>query len=205
MPALTRALESGLRHFIYSVAKLPETASPKLSVAINEASNLHVARTFFALSLLTARDRDPVVNAEACIHMWYSARMPRALRDHIQSVVRENIGGGLDDVASISAAQGALPTQLCRLTWSLTNLAVTVELRQSQWAAIRDHSAPCKGLGLTEALVLRYIDTRRCSESQCRFLARMTRARALGLMKWRDDGLLLPYGHPRDGFDALNP
>ncbi|KAM4055726.1 MYND finger domain-containing protein [Hirsutella rhossiliensis] len=197
--------ESGVRHFIYSVVKLPETASPKLHVAINEASNLHVARTFFALSLLTARDRDPVVNAEACIHMWYSARMPRVLRDHVQSVVRENLGGTLEDMATISAATGVSPTRPCRLTWSLANLSVEVELRQSQWAAIRNHLVPCKSLGLAQSLILRYVDTRRRAESPCRFLARMTRSRALGLMKWHDDGILLPYGHPRDAFNTLNP
>lgn len=201
----SRASESGLRHLIYTVAKLPETASPKLNVAINEASNLHAARTFFALSLLTARDHDPVVNAEACIHMWYSARMPRALRDHVQSTVRENLGGTLEDVVAVGAARGVSPTHSCRLSWSIANLSVVTELRQSQWIAVRNHLVPCEGIGLSQSLILRYVDARRRSESPCRFLARMTRSRALGLMKWHDDGLLLPYGHPRDAFDTLNP
>ncbi|KAK5994601.1 hypothetical protein PT974_05080 [Cladobotryum mycophilum] len=33
----------------------------------------------------------------------------------------------------------------------------------------------------------------------------MTSGRAFGMKRWMEDGLLLPYGHPRDDFDTLNP
>ncbi|KHN97544.1 MYND finger family protein [Metarhizium album ARSEF 1941] len=90
IPTMTdKRLESSLRHFIYSLLKIPKTATPCLAVSINHHSPAHLCRDFFALHLLFDRRHDPYINAEATIHLWYSARMPHALWRHVVVVMRD--------------------------------------------------------------------------------------------------------------------
>ncbi|PHH84598.1 hypothetical protein CDD83_1680 [Cordyceps sp. RAO-2017] len=194
--------ESGLRHFIYTLAKLPDTASPRLFVSIDEVGPRRLARTFFVLSLLLARDHDAILNAEAAVHIWYSATMPRALHRHLKSVVAGGLGRDLD---AIVGKHGAASRERHRAHWSVADVSVDVELRRSEWADIRTLLNPTHKYGIDEGKLLRYADTCNNVEPPRRYLARMTRARALGRIRWQADGLLLPYGHPRDDFDMLNP
>ncbi|KND89023.1 hypothetical protein TOPH_06313 [Tolypocladium ophioglossoides CBS 100239] len=195
--------EAGLRHLIYSVDKLPETASPTLCVCINETTHFNLTRTFLALHLLFSHDHDPVLNAEAVIHMWYSARMPKALHNYVNSVARKHVIHTLDDISCYYGGDKLAESQSCRSHTSQENLSMDVELRRAEWMAIKKRLEESK-VGFAESVAIRYLDTTRNTEPPQRLFARMTRARSTGLRKWHDDGLLLPYGHPRDGFDTLN-
>ncbi|KJZ73421.1 hypothetical protein HIM_07215 [Hirsutella minnesotensis 3608] len=197
--------DSGIRHFIYSIVKMPETASPKMFVAFNETTSTHLARTFLALALLSARDYDPILNAEAVVHMWYSAKLPRRYLDHIQTVVRVHTGNALDNIAQAHLVQTDGNPRRTRLHWSMNRMSVDAELLPAQWMSVREHTFPLVRLNAGECALLRLKDSRRHTEPSVRFLARMTRSRALGVIRWQQDGLLLPYGHPREDFDTPNP
>ncbi|KAK5994600.1 hypothetical protein PT974_05079 [Cladobotryum mycophilum] len=77
----------GLRHLIYSVVTMPQTASPKFNVVLCETHPTVFSRTLFVLLLLLDETSDPVLNAEVALHLWYSAKMPRALYEHFRSLV----------------------------------------------------------------------------------------------------------------------
>lgn len=175
-----------------------------LSVCINETNHFNLTRTLFAIHLLFSHDHDPVLNAEAVIHLWYSSRMPKALHDHINSVVRKHIIYTLDDISCYYGSEELSEAQPCRSHTSQVNFSMDVELKRADWMAVKKR-LDVSSVGLAESVVLRFLDKARNTEAPERVLARMTRARWAGLRKWHEDGLLLPYGHPRDGFDTLNP
>lgn len=117
--------------------------------------------------------------------------------------MRQSLGTVLEDV--IKAADDAGPDVPVRMSWVSGDMSVEVDLQQPQWQAVRRHLGPSSGVTQAEATVMRFLNMLKHTERPCRYLARMARSRALGLMRWYDDGILLPFGHARDGFNMLNP
>lgn len=199
-------LGSGLRHLIYSVLKLPTTSDPRLDVTIIESDVSQYARTLFALLLLRDRDHDPILNAEAVVHLWYSARMPKALAEHINLVVGGAMKKDFGHLKRVYQDPQKRDSLFARVGWHAPNLTIRAELPFYGWHAMEDFlSPPPADLDSEIATTIRLLDLQKHSEPLERCRARMSRWRAAGMMKWRQDGLLLPYDHPRKDFDVLNP
>ena len=64
---------------------------------------------------------------------------------------------------------------------------------------------PTEQMSTDQAAIVRVLDAEKSCEPLKVAASRMTPSRTAGLMKWRTDGLLLPFGHPTDGFDMPNP
>lgn len=208
---LTIHAVSSFRHLIYSVVKLPKEADPLLRVVINECSFPHGMRAFMGLLLLTDRKHDPVLNAEAFIHMWYSSRVSRAIWEHITDVVGPNIEAVVQGIERRNRMEGYSDNEQLyhyRLLDPLIPQGGFVMLAiftQAQWWEIRKRLKEPGTLPADKATIIRFLDVRKHSNSSAVYKARMTSARLMTLKKWQYDGCLLPYGHPRDEFDTVNP
>lgn len=198
-----------LRHFIYSICKLPEEAGPSFDLYLGQPSGPHLARTFLALALLLPKDNDAddeslVRYAESTIHMLYSARIPHSV---YQLAIRRGIH---------SLEQAVL--QLNKTSYN----------NKSDWIPVGDLIHGPRWRVTTVFPAQTYLDTLQhlstdyvTENSHCQALrawdtdtkiedsgmsrGRMSKYRYIGMCKWRSDGILLPYGHPRDEFELPNP
>ncbi|OAQ60682.1 MYND finger family protein [Pochonia chlamydosporia 170] len=171
----------------------------------------HLCRDFLALHILFARQHDPYINAEAVIHLWYSAKMPSMLWNHVAIVMKEyfedfeaSIEDKLRDPNKAKAGTKLFPLS-CTLGWTRNNIDFQCCLREDGWQLLRDVLKQRDQISSEDAAAIRALDLEKNSEPLNVAAARMTHSRFLGLCKWRNDGMLLPFGHPRDDFDMFNP
>ncbi|PFH62625.1 hypothetical protein XA68_12699 [Ophiocordyceps unilateralis] len=189
---------AGVRHFIYSIYRMVETARPQLFVVLTESDDLQFLRTFLALHLLSPNGFDPVVNAEAVIHMWYSARLTKRMYVHISAVVRSNSN-------SIFAGREYFNPVLTQvMVWGDTRQRFEADMSKAQWKVVFDFlNNPL--LDMSSYYSYRRAKDKENLQSANAILTRMERCRAMTMSKWLDDGLLLPYGQSRTEFNVLNP
>lgn len=197
--------ESSLRHFIYSICKLPDTANPKISATINETSPNHLARLVLTALLLTDDSFDPITNAEAVVHLWYSAKLPSSLFNHIELVAAEPLLTAMEDLDKLCAEHRISEVNSFPVTMPRRGKSVVIDINRTQWSQIIRFVKISKHTNVDNASIIRGWDCKNYSEPLHRVLRRMTPVRATGMMRWRSDGLLLPYGHPREEFNILNP
>lgn len=77
-PLNHRSAASGdLRDLIYTINKLPETYSRKITVLLNDKDPTVTARNLLILLILgKLGETDPAIGAELALHLWYSAFVP---------------------------------------------------------------------------------------------------------------------------------
>ncbi|QLI69201.1 uncharacterized protein G6M90_00g055530 [Metarhizium brunneum] len=203
--------QSTFRHFIYTLLNIPKTAKPVLRLALNPTTPAHVCRDFFAIHLLFDRQHDPYLNAEALIHLWYSAKLPLALWRHIEVVMKryyydfdECFENAKRDQQSV-CDDGVGYDVTYQMSWGGGQVKYVGNLFEHQWRLISKVLKPTEQMSTDQAAIVRVLDAEKSCEPLKVAASRMTPSRTAGLMKWRTDGLLLPFGHPTDGFDMPNP
>ncbi|KAI9158920.1 lactose permease [Paramyrothecium foliicola] len=196
----------GLRHLIYSVVNLPSTANPAFDVYLSEPATMqHFTRTLLALFILRAENFDPIVNAEAVIHLWYSIKIPAALYQHIKQVAFDPLLDIRSSALTHCAKKGVGDGDKLMMVIDGRPMNVRFSLDKLEWIDLEKYITTPNDTGTQSIAALRALDLAEHTESWQKINARMTPARALGLKRWRHDGLLLPYGQSRDGFDVINP
>jgi hypothetical protein len=199
--------ESTFRQLVYSILKIPKTAEPALGFFLNAETGAHLIRDIIAVLLLFERQSDPYLNAEALIHLLYSTKLSETHWAHIQKTLNNFVGClfpslkyAVDDMRRYEGAE----SEFFEPQWNKANVQIEPRLTTVQWrwliAVLLD-----PGAGPDVSELYRRDDITENGERMGVAIARMTNARALGFLKWRSDGMLLPYGHPRDDFTVLNP
>lgn len=180
---------------IYSIAKLSPTSRPRLKFTLNATTLFGLQRTFHAIALLLLSTKSNLVlNAETLIHLWYSARLPQNLDTHA--------GNRMANIRKIAQIKRQDPTgQTNMFEWEQQNLKVRFNISVDQMKLLDETFNSFPRLTPLE----RVQDCERHERCFSEHAARMTRSRAMGLLRWRRDGLLLPYDHPRQKFSILNP
>ncbi|KAG6003579.1 hypothetical protein E4U21_001866 [Claviceps maximensis] len=190
-----------VRHMIYSVVNLPPTARPRLKFTINTTSVFDTKRTFIGLLLLClAGNDDLIMTAEAVIHLWYSSRVPEDL--YAFALKREANAERRAKKSPVSFLNDADPShRRTTLEWEQKNIKLMLDLSDKQTFELHNPAPAASDLNF----VMKDEERRKFVKSFFGLAARMTRGRALGLLMWQEDGLLLPYDHPRDRFHIPNP
>lgn len=194
-----------LRHLIYSVVKIPRNAKPRLKFTLNCVTFFDFLRTFYGLLLLCfSRNRKPITNAEALIHLWYSARLPDYLYAHVQNSredLQKHLVPRLCSTAFPEHASGETQT----FGWEQRNVRLTGTLSTEQSDGLKQSLEAKPSFSPADEIRVRIADRLENLSRYREAAAPMTRSRALGMSRWRADGLLLPYGHPRKDFNVPNP
>ncbi|KEY69014.1 hypothetical protein S7711_03317 [Stachybotrys chartarum IBT 7711] len=199
--------EAGIRHFIYSVANLSSATPLSLRVCITDSSSsFNLARTLLALLILRDPFADPSFIAEVLIQVWYSSKLPMDIYQYLCN----HPGQLIDRIAKsyqerFSASSPSWATDLQRVTLSENSWTVNTSLSCADWCKIRAHLVQAPDLDEAGAALIRALDIQKHAEPWQKAVSKMTPARAAGLQKWRSDGLLLPYCHPRVDYRTLNP
>ncbi|KAH7308116.1 hypothetical protein B0I35DRAFT_483397 [Stachybotrys elegans] len=194
----------GLRHLIYSIAKMKPESNPVLDVTITESRpSAKLARTIFALMLLGDPEGDAYEIADAVIHLWYSSRIPKRAFEIIQMSAYDPVTGlGEELEQSEMDVEGS--KHRFTASWEDKVPMLQVSLRHQGWRDLFAHARP-SSLDDSIAERLREKDLLDTQPPWARTVALFPPARLAGACRWFSDGLLLPWAHPRTGKEILNP
>ncbi|KAL9474022.1 hypothetical protein ACSS6W_008402 [Trichoderma asperelloides] len=184
---------------------MPETASPSLDVTISEIELPHLYRTFLSLLILWKGadiNENPYEVADLVTHVWYSYKWPQRLVEFVSKVLAQQT----EDLAcKINSAfsLGPRPETECFInTWGSDKLHLEAGFNWIYWEAILNYMVRPKH---RDSHVLRDNDVRAYGEPLDRAFARMPPSRVAGLVKWRQNGLMLAHGDSALPYSHLNP
>jgi hypothetical protein len=187
---------------------MPETASPILEVTISEMEPPHLYRTFLSLLILRAsaeNDIDPYETADVVIHVWYSYKWPPHVVDFIQINIEPEFQPLVYDITgSVSHARSDVD-----FVWSFPPniLALKVAFSWKYWEIIKIYmmeSFRQESLH-RDTYMRRENDVVAYGQPLDKAFARMSPSRVAGLVKWRQTGLMLPYGNSTLPHDYCSP
>ncbi|KAF4594736.1 hypothetical protein GQ602_000349 [Ophiocordyceps camponoti-floridani] len=200
-----------LRHVVKTLAHLPDTIDQKVLFVINDKDSDVVARNAILLLLAFDAARSPgddeaasvSATVEAIIHLWYSAFIPQRVLTRLQ----QSVGPLINEMCYSIATQPA--DHIFRKSWEASDGAcLSLSLQQKTWFRLRRFLNVPAGITKEKATRIRDAVTSAPERADYRDRWHYNEATPFGRIakeRFRQDGLLLPYGHPRLGFDIPNP
>lgn len=152
--------------------------------------------------LLIALLVEAVDEAVDCmIHVWYSALIRQSDLDILQRQIRPAI----EEVCR--KIQGKPQDTKMRKTWTFGQHSLTLVLTKSSWNKLLAYTVIPDGLTAERANQIRTAVTLAESRKDYRDrnLLMQPPSRRVAKNRFREDGLLLPFGSPRDDFQIPNP
>ena len=197
--ALLFAASGDLRNVVKSIAGLPETYHGECSVVMNDKQFVIVARN--VIMLLVALKFDTKAAVPMMIHIWYSAALPRSMVDALESRILVLI----EDVCSKirNKPSGSLQAK----TFAFKSSTLRVVLKKEEWFELAKYLTVPKTLTLEKSQNICHRTTLAPERIDYRERAMLLWSGALRVVdsRFRNEGILLPYGCSRDAFDTPNP
>jgi hypothetical protein len=190
------------------LADLTTDFSNTVQTAVNDREIGVVARNAIILLLaLTVQDTktapDLVEDAENLIHLWYSAFLYPDLVSELHAKVKPLVDNVCNQIAQKSA-----DTVLAK-TWNFASgNTLRLVLRKEDWLILQTYLDAPKGLTKKEAGNIRLAVTLAAERADYRdrwYFKDQPPSMRIAKRRFQEDGLLLPFGHPRVGFDSPNP
>ncbi|KAI1210653.1 uncharacterized protein F4807DRAFT_459493 [Annulohypoxylon truncatum] len=181
----------------------------QITIAINDRDPDITARNAILLLLvLTSLDdesekADIEGVAEAVLHVWYSAMLTKDTLSQLQSKVKPLIS---EVCKGISTETSCLYVGKVWHFKSKCNLRLT--LKEKDWVRALNFLEIPKHLTATKAQELRHAAVLAPERKDYRdrwYFKDASPSMRIAKERFREDGLLLPFGHPRVGFDYPNP
>jgi len=194
------AASGDLRNVVKTVSRLPEQYTGKCTFVMNDFDLDIVARNII---LLMIAQQFPIKEAvPAMIHLWYSARLPTTILETIQTKLLPMI----EDVCNkVAKKPNNIPLGK---TFKLEGgQSLRVVLTKPDWNRFKAYFTLHKGLTPKMAELFRrkaVYDPARRDYHHKGFYTYWPALRVCA-DKFRQDGILLPYGASRKDFVAWNP
>jgi len=186
------------RNVVETLASLPQTYTGGLLFAINDLDMDIVARNVIML-LLALKVEDPEQAVQSIIHIWYSA----TIRPVDARLLAELIHPMIEDVCVkiTDRAAGSLQAKTRKVGKSSLRLV----LKKEAWKTLFSHLRLPPGLTLQQAYDKRVAVTKAEQQQEIhRDLCVLHPEHRLCREKYREDGIMLPFGHSREGFTIPN-
>ncbi len=183
-----------------TIARLPIDYQKVFNATLNDLDIDIVARNM--IMLLIALTVDNAESATDCmLHVWYSAQLKQS---HLQ-LLESNVYALLQEMCS-KISEKPNSTLLAK-TWKFGDRTLRVVLTKSAWVSVLSHCSVPAGLTSSRAQKIRTGITlaRERVDYLDRHLCMIPPASRVGLMKYRTDGILLPFGDSRSDFVMPNP
>ena len=198
---MTVPIASGdLRNVIKTIGDLPSSYKHDLEVTINDRDFDLVARNVILL-LIALVVEDPKEAIECMIHLWYSVLLRESdldiLHKHLRPLIEE----------ACNESEGMQPKELIEKSWKFGNSLLRVSLDRQSWRRLLTYLTKPDGLTADRAREIRKASVL-CHEgrySRDLHLACLSQSRRFINLKFREDGLLLPFGSPQHEFKEPNP
>lgn len=184
---------------VKTLAELPTAYTGQCEVVINDRDFDIVARNTILLliTLHFSADSAPLT----MLHVWYSA----LIRAQMLRAIQEEIRPLIQDVCAKIAGKPAGSLQAKKWTYGTRSLRLVLE--KEEWNRLLSYFEVPNGLSPTQARAIRTMITLAPKRRDYldRWLYALPPARRVGAMKFREDGILLPFGSCRRDFDTPNP
>ncbi|KAJ5956141.1 hypothetical protein N7501_010420 [Penicillium viridicatum] len=188
-----------IRNIVETVARLPDTYSGQCEIVMNGVSFGIFAQNI--VLALTAFHFPPEEAAPIMIHLWYSALIPTSVLTALQSKLLPLIEKVCSEVVL------KRPKRFFKWAWKKNRSSLQLELLRDEWERLRYILRFPGRFSASEATRNRQdvmlADKR--VDSLHRTLHAQPRYWRLSTMKFRRDGILLPFGCSRKEFDTPNP
>jgi len=182
----------------------------RIQVTLNDREFEVVARNavllLFALTApddSTAEEATMFSIAESLIHLWYSALIPARLLSQLQSRIKPLVTEVCRRIASKN------PGARLGKTWRLgPGRTLRLVFTKEEWLKLERLLETSEQLTRAEATNIRTAVTLAPERADYRdrwYFKDATPPMRIAKQRFREDGLLLPFGHPRIGFDTPNP
>lgn len=183
-----------------SVANLPPSYRGPLNIVINDMEIDVVARNLIFLLIFFVED-NPIAAAEYVLHVWYSALLTTPCSYMLVNKLKPMI----EDVCKKTTRK--IGSVLLAKTWKFGESSLRLALTRDNWLALLPYFDVPQGLTKETAQTVRrrvVSAPERIDHLHGVFCSKSPSSR-LGIAKFRDDGMLLPFGQPRGAFTVPNP
>lgn len=194
---------------VRTISELPEPFTRRIEITLNDREFYIVARNaillLFSLTALevTPTPPDGFTPAEALIHLWYSASLPSGILLQLVSRVKPLF----TDVCEQISSKG--DEEIVEKTWNFSHhRSLRLVLKKEEWFRLEALCELPSGLTQEKAHHIRTAITLAPERQDYRdrwYFKDATPSTRVSKQKFREDGLLLPFGHHRVGFDRPNP
>ncbi|PYI28678.1 hypothetical protein BP00DRAFT_480748 [Aspergillus indologenus CBS 114.80] len=194
------AASGDLRNVVKTVADLPSTYTGSLDITINDRDEDVVIRNAILLLIALVVD-DPNEAIDCIIHLWYSALVResdiRVLSDRIRPLIQDVCNTRIDHGPSVPLSK----------TWTFGPCSLSITLARAVWSRLLSYCNIPSDLTAASAQKIRTEQVFGASEKDLHeeHMIFLSPRQRLAYHKFRQDGLLLPFGHPRDDFVQPNP
>ena len=158
-----------------------------------------VRNIILLLIALVVDNEDEAV--ECMIHTWYSA----SIRPSDMAILETRIRPMIEDVVRRISNRTSAVSQ--RKTWTFGQNTCTVEMSKNSWTSLLRYLKNIEALTMDRAQQIRSRVTLALErvDYRDRHMLALTPARRLCMQRFREDGLLLPFGASRRAFTVPNP
>lgn len=196
---LTLPASGDMRNVVKTLAGLPESFPGKCEVVINDKDFDIVARN--VILLLVALSFSPAKAVPIMIHIWYSALIPKAFYDDLRASV-------LPLFVDVCAKIKAKPEEILQAkTWTFGSRSLRLILPKKDWDRLPQYLTNPEELSITKAHDIRVAIT--LAPQRIDYLHRALYDQPprwrICHKRFRQDGILAPFGVSRKQFDTPNP
>ncbi|RYP29502.1 hypothetical protein DL767_006692 [Monosporascus sp. MG133] len=194
------AASGDLRNVVATVASIPREYSRKVNIVLNDRDSDVVARNTVMLLVMLTQE-DPMLAAETVLHIWYSAFVTQSVIDVINGKPRQLVQ------AVCTKIEGREPDVVLAKTWTFGERSLPLVLTKDQWISLLSHFDLPTGLTYEMAKQNRVgitLAPERVDFRERGYFAQKPSSRIVN-MRFREEGILLPFGRRRDAFIHPNP
>ncbi|EXK76747.1 hypothetical protein FOQG_18522 [Fusarium oxysporum f. sp. raphani 54005] len=198
--SLLFAASGDLRNLVKTMAQLPASYNQPINITMNDRDLDIVARnTIMLFVALTAESQDETI--DCMTHIWYSALIRKLDLDILNQRVRPLIEKVCDKIRDKPA------NSVLGKTWTFGQRSLRLVLEKSSWDRLLSFIEIPGGLTAEKANEIRTAVT--LAESRVdyrdRFFLFLPSSHRVARYRFRQDGLLLPFGASRNEFQQPNP
>lgn len=194
------AASGDLPHIIKTIAQLPSSYNGLIEMTLNDRDFDIIARN--VILLLVAMVVENIDTASDCmIHLWYSA----LIRESDLNILQQQVRPLVNDICTKIAERPS--GSLYGKTWVFGQRSVRVVLEKSAWSRLLSFLDVPAGLDAHQAQKDRTNITLAESRKDYRdrYMCLTPHTHRVAFSRFREDGLLLPFGFPRHDFRVPNP
>ncbi|KAK3901827.1 hypothetical protein C8A05DRAFT_16048 [Staphylotrichum tortipilum] len=194
------AASGDLRNVLTTIAELPSSYSHPVEITMNDKDFDIVACNVIMLLIALVVDNTDVA-VDCIIHIWYSSLIRKADLDILQQRIRPLIEEVCEKI------RDKTPGSVLAKTWQFGQRSLRLVLQKSSWDNLLSFMNTPEGLSAKEANRIRRAVTLAESRKDYRdrHLLFQPPSRRIAKQRFREDGLLLPFGSRRDEFREPNP
>ncbi|KAJ5189293.1 hypothetical protein N7491_005621 [Penicillium cf. griseofulvum] len=188
-----------IRNMVKTIARLPVTYSGQCEIVMNGIHSGIFCQN--VVLVLVAFHFRPEEATPIMVHLWYSAMIPASVLEALQAKLLPLI----QEVCAEAAQKRSVP--IFKMAWKKNKASLQVELPRHEWERLREYLQVPSRLSATTAARNRQEVTMapKREDELHRFLYAQPQYWRVSSMKFRSDGILLPFGCSREAFDTPNP